>query len=59
MNKLNKINILLNPKNIVLVGGYEVEIIIDQLKKLKFKGNIWPVNPNRKKIRDRPRFVKK
>ena len=48
--KLQKINKFLFPKNIVLVGGKEVEIIIGQLKKLNFNGKIWPVNPKRKKI---------
>ncbi len=37
----------LNPASIAVVGGIEVSRVIEQCLKLKFEGDIWPVNPNR------------
>ena len=47
-NKLNNLNRLFNPKNIAVFGGNDAEIVISQCKKMGFKGEIWPVNPNEK-----------
>ena len=46
-NQLNNLNRLFNPKNIAVFGGKDAEIVISQCKKMGFKGEIWPVNPNR------------
>lgn len=41
---------LLRPKSVVVVGGAEAERVVEQLDLLGFDGDIWPVNPNRDEI---------
>ena len=52
MNSLQRKNLerLMSPKNIAFFGGNDVEVAIGEARRRGFKGPIWPVNPNRKKI---------
>ena len=41
---------LLRPRSLALVGGREVERVIQQCDRIGFEGEIWPVNPRRAEI---------
>ena len=48
-----KLDRLMNPKHIVVVGGLEAERVIEQCDKIGFKGTIYPINPKRKEMKGR------
>ena len=39
---------LLRPKSLAVVGGYWADIVLEQNRKLGFKGPIWHIHPSRK-----------
>ncbi len=41
---------LLRPKSIAVFGGVWAENVIVQCKRMKYKGNVWAVNPRRKTL---------
>ena len=47
---------LLNPRNIVVIGGKEAERVVEQCDKFGFDGEIWPVHPKREAMHGRPCF---
>jgi len=52
MNKRRAANLnrLLNPKQIAVYGGKDAEVVINECRRIGYNGQIWPVNPKRKKI---------
>ena len=48
---------LLRPRSLALVGGREIERVIEQCQRIGFQGEIWPVNPRRSEIAGRPCFA--
>lgn len=42
-----RLNRCLNPSSIAVIGGAEAARVIQQCHKLGFRGDIWPVNPQR------------
>jgi acetyl-CoA synthetase len=48
---------LLSPKSIAVVGGKEAAEVIRQCERIGFSGPIWPVNPQRAQIENRPTFA--
>ncbi|MCG8357633.1 MAG: acetate--CoA ligase family protein [Kiloniellales bacterium] len=47
---------LLSPTSIAVVGGREAEAVVRQCERMGFSGPLWPVNPAREMIADRPCF---
>jgi acyl-CoA synthetase (NDP forming) len=45
---------LLRPRSIAAVGGYFAEAVVRQCDLMGYSGQIWPVNPKRKRIVGRP-----
>ena len=41
---------LLRPKNIAVVGGHFAQAVAKQCQKMDFRGEIWPVHPNRETL---------
>ena len=48
---------LLRPRSIAVIGGREAEGVVTQCDRLGFAGEIWPVNPRRAEIGGRPCFA--
>ena len=48
-----KLDRLLNPRSIVVIGGKEAERVVEQYYKFGFKGTIWPVHPTREAMHGR------
>ena len=44
---------LLRPRSIAVVGGYFAEAVIRQCDRMGYTGDIWPVHPKRKRILNR------
>ncbi|MEM7070420.1 MAG: acetate--CoA ligase family protein [Pseudomonadota bacterium] len=51
-----KITRLLNPKSLAIIGGDWAGNVVEQCLKMGFKGDIWPVNPKRRDIKNIPCF---
>ncbi len=49
---------LLRPRSLALIGGREVERVIQQCDRIGFAGEIWPVNPRRAAIGGRACFAR-
>lgn len=45
--RLQRLQRLLDPRTIAVIGGAEACQVIQQCRKLQFAGEIWPVNPRR------------
>ena len=41
---------LLNPKQVAIIGGRDAEVALRACQRIGYKGEIWPVNPNRKTL---------
>ena len=52
----NKLNRLLRPKSIAVIGGHFAQAVAKQCDKMGFDGDIWPVHPHREKIAGRSCF---
>ncbi len=48
---------LLRPRSIAVFGGKFAEAVIAQCDKIGFKGELWPVNPNRSEFLGHPCFA--
>ena len=49
----NKLQRLLSPKYVTVLGGKEAGRVIHQCDRMGFSGEIWPVNPNREELEGR------
>jgi acyl-CoA synthetase (NDP forming) len=47
---------LLRPRHVALVGGGDVETVINECRRIAYTGTLWPVNPKRKDIAGIPCF---
>ena len=57
MNRFsNKLNRLLRPKSIAVIGGHFAQAVAKQCDIMGFAGDIWPVHPHRQQIADRACF---
>ena len=52
--RLQRLQRLLNPRTIAVIGGAEACQVIQQCRKLQFAGEIWPVNPRRDSMEELP-----
>ena len=50
MKNTTRLTRLLTARTAAVIGGREAGIVIDQLQKMGFAGEIWPVNPGRAEI---------
>ena len=57
MNRFSdKLNRLLRPKTIAVIGGHFAQAVAKQCDKMGFGGDIWPVHPSRAQIEGRSCF---
>lgn len=57
MNRFSdKLNRLLRPRNIAVIGGHFAQAVAKQCDKMGFAGDIWPVHPHRQQIEGRQCF---
>ena len=50
------LRLLLRPRHVALVGGGDVETVINECRRIAYTGALWPVNPKRKDIAGIPCF---
>ena len=48
---------LLRPRHVAVVGGGDVEAVINECRRIGYNGVLWPVNPKRKDISGIPCFA--
>jgi acetyl-CoA synthetase len=53
MTQLESLRRLLQPANLAVVGGNLAAEVVRQCERIGFQGEIWPVNPNRKRMEGR------
>jgi acyl-CoA synthetase (NDP forming) len=54
---MDNLNRLLRPKSIAVIGGGSwCENVLEQCEKIGFKGEVWPVHPEKKEIAGYPTF---
>jgi acyl-CoA synthetase (NDP forming) len=53
-SRLQKLQRMLAPKTIAVVGGSVAEEVVRQCRKIGFAGEIWPVNPRRTQVEGLP-----
>ena len=54
VENMTRLDRVLRPKSVAVVGGSEAAKVIEQCQKMGFSGEIWPVNPNRRYIAQLP-----
>ena len=48
---------LLRPRHVAVVGGGDVETVINECRRIGYSGALWPVNPKRESISGIPCFA--
>ncbi len=56
-NKVLKLDRILRPQSIAVIGGIHATRVVEQCQKMEFQGKIWPVHPEKKEVSGLPAYA--
>ena len=53
---MSKLDRLLRPKSIAVIGGIHATKVVEQCRKMEFSGQIWPIHPGKAEVEGIPAY---